>query len=248
MKILVTGANGFIGKNLISALRNRGYQEIFELTRETDVSKFNVYCKECRFVFHLAGVQRPEDRSEFKTGNYEFTKSLIDRLDHFRNSSPVMYASSIQAELENDYGASKRASEEILVVRQKETNADAYIYRFPNIFGRLGKPNFNSAVNTFCHNVAHGLPIIVNDPSTEMRLAYIDDVTAELISCLEGKPLQKGQFCFVEPVYRVLIGQIVYLLGCYKNALQANELLELDEGFQVKLRDAYLDYRSSVLK
>jgi len=192
MKILVTGAKGFIGKNLIAELRNRKYDYIFEYDRDTDPSLLDKYCKEADFVFHLAGVNRPKEHSEFMEGNFGFTSDLLDSLKKNNNTCPVMISSSIQAELDNPYGESKKAGENILFAFGKETGSKVLVYRFPNVFGKWCRPNYNSAVATFCHNVAHSLPIQVNDPSVVMNLVYIDDVVNELINSLEGKENKIG--------------------------------------------------------
>ena len=187
MKILVTGAKGFIGKNLIAELRNRKYEDIFEYDRDTDSSLLDEYCKEADFVFHLAGVNRPKEQSEFLDGNFGFTSDLLDSLKKHNNTCPVMISSSVQAELDNPYGESKKAGEDLLFSYGEEIGAKVLVYRFPNVFGKWCRPNYNSAVATFCHNIAHSLPIQVNDPSVVMNLVYIDDVVNELVNALEGK-------------------------------------------------------------
>ena len=199
MKILITGAEGFIGKNLIAELNNikegkaKGYDltndlTLFEYDKETDPDLLDDYCREADFVFHLAGVNRPKEQSEFMEGNFGLTSLLLDNLKKYGNNCPVMLASSIQAELDNPYGASKKAGEDLLLDYGRENGAEVLIYRFPNVFGKWCRPNYNSAVATFCNNIAHGLPIQVNDPSVVMTLVYIDDVIKELISALEGNP------------------------------------------------------------
>ena len=216
MKILVTGAKGFIGKNLIAELRNRKYTEIFEYDRDTDSSLLDEYCKEADFVFHLAGVNRPKEQSEFMEGNFGFTSDLLDSLKEYNNTCPVMISSSIQAELDNPYGESKKAGEDLLFAYGKETGAKVLVYRFPNVFGKWCRPNYNSAVATFCHNIAHSLPIKVNDPSVVMNLVYIDDVIKELINSLDGKENKVDSFCEVPVVHTITLGEIVDLIysGC----------------------------------
>jgi UDP-2-acetamido-2,6-beta-L-arabino-hexul-4-ose reductase len=187
MKILITGAKGFIGKNLIAELNNikegkaKGYNlkpelTLFKYDIDTDPSLLDRYCKNVDFVFHLAGVNRPKEQSEFMEGNFGFTSLLLATLKKHDNNCPVMLSSSIQAELDNPYGVSKRAGEDLLLEYGRETGTDVLIYRFPNVFGKWCRPNYNSAVATFCHNVAHDLPIQVNDRSVNMTLVYIDDV------------------------------------------------------------------------
>ncbi|MGI6431510.1 MAG: NAD-dependent epimerase/dehydratase family protein [Synergistaceae bacterium] len=176
MKILVTGAKGFIGKNLIFELRNRGYGDIYEYDIDTKEELLDEYTRECGFVFHLAGVNRPKETEEFMQGNFGFTSLLLDKLKEHQNRCPVMLSSSIQAMLDNPYGISKKAGEDLLFEYGKETGAEVYVYRFPNVFGKWCRPNYNSAVATFCHNIANGLPIQINDRNTVMNLVYIDDV------------------------------------------------------------------------
>ena len=200
MKILITGARGFIGKNLIAELYNikgkktNRYQgidpdtlEILPFDVDTDPSLLETYTQECDFVFHLAGVNRPKDPAEYKAGNFGFTNTLLDLLKKADNKAPVMLASSIQATLDNPYGMSKKAGEDLLFDYGRENNIKVLVYRFPNVFGKWCQPNYNSAVATFCHHIANGLPIQVNDPSVTLHLVYIDDVVEELIGALAGK-------------------------------------------------------------
>ncbi|NLF52618.1 MAG: NAD-dependent epimerase/dehydratase family protein, partial [Leptolinea sp.] len=219
MKILITGAKGFIGKNLIAELNNikegkaKGYHlnpelTLFEYDMDTDPSLLDGYCKAADFVFHLAGVNRPKEQSEFMEGNFGFTSLLLDKLKKHRNNCPVLLSSSIQAELDNPYGISKKAGEDLLLEYGRETGSDVLIYRFPNVFGKWCRPNYNSAVATFCHNVAHDLPIQVDDRSVIMTLVYIDDVVQELISALEGNPNKSGEFCKVPGEHKITLGEI----------------------------------------
>ena len=212
MKILVTGAKGFVGKNLITELRNREYNEILEYTRDSEYYLLEEYCKEADFVFHLAGVNRPKEEKEFMEGNFGFTSKLLDTLKKHNNTCPIMISSSIQAEFDNPYGESKKAGEDLLFDYSKETSSKVLVYRFPNVFGKWCRPNYNSAVATFCHNVAHDFPIQVNDPSVVMNLVYIDDVVNELINALEGKENKAGEFCEVPVVHTITLGEIVDLI------------------------------------
>ena len=208
MNILITGARGFIGKNLIAELNNikegkaKGYHvnpelTLFEYDMDTDPSLLEGYCKDADFVFHLAGVNRPKEQSEFMEGNFGFTSLLLDTLKKHDNNCPVMLSSSIQAELDNPYGISKKAGEDLLLEYGRKTGSDVLIYRFPNVFGKWCRPNYNSAVATFCHIVALDITIKVKARSVIMTLDYIDDVVKELISALEGYPYRSGEFCKV---------------------------------------------------
>jgi len=229
MNILITGAKGFIGKNLIAELNNikegkmMGYNltsdlNLFAYDIDSDPALLDSYCKEADFVFHLAGVNRPKEQSEFMKGNFGFTSGLLDTLKKHGNNCPVMLSSSIQAELDNPYGASKKAGEDLLFEYGRETGAAVLIYRFPNVFGKWCRPNYNSAVATFCHNIAHDLPIQVNDRSVMMTLVYIDDLMKELIASLEGHPNKKGDFCKVPNDHRITLGEIVDLIYSFKES------------------------------
>jgi UDP-2-acetamido-2,6-beta-L-arabino-hexul-4-ose reductase len=242
MKILITGAKGFIGKNLIAELRNRKYTEIFEYDRDIDPSLLDEYCKEAAFVFHLAGVNRPKEKSEFMEGNFGFTSELLNFLKKHKNTCPVMISSSIQAELDNSYGKSKKAGEDLLFSYGEETGAKVLVYRFPNVFGKWCRPNYNSAVATFCHNVAHDLPIQVNDPSVVMNLVYIDDVVNELINALESKENKVGKFCEVSVVYTTTLGEIVDLIYSFKKSRENRSVPNMADAFTKKLYNTYLSY------
>lgn len=253
MNILITGAKGFIGKNLIAELNNikegkaKGYNltsdlTLFEYDTDTDPALLDGYCKEADFVFHLAGVNRPKDQSEFMEGNFGFTSVLLDTLKKQGNKCPVMLASSIQAELDNPYGISKKAGENLLFEYGHETGAEVLIYRFPNVFGKWCRPNYNSAVATFCYNIAHNLPIQVNDRNAQMTLVYIDDVVKELISALEGNPHKEGDFCKVPIEYRITLGEIVDLIHSFKESRNDLQVPDLSDAFTKKLYSTYLSY------
>ena len=242
MKILVTGANGFIGKNLIAELKNRKYNTVFEYGRDTDPTLLEEYCKEADFVFHLAGVNRPKEQSEFLEGNYVFTSTLVGLLKKHNNTCPVMISSSIQAELDNPYGKSKKAGEDLLFKYSKETGAKVLVYRFPNVFGKWCRPNYNSAVATFCYNIAHDLPITVNDPSVVMKLVYIDDLVNELINSLRGKENRNGDFCEVPVVHTITLGKIVDLLYSFKKSREERSIPNMSDTFTKKLYSTYLSY------
>jgi len=242
MKVLVTGAKGFIGKNLIAELRNQNYTDVLEYGKEMDPSLIGKYCKEADFVFHLAGVNRPKDLKEFMEGNYEFTSTLLDTLKKHKNSCPVMISSSIQVELDNPYGKSKKSGEDLLFTYSKETGAKVLVYRFPNVFGKWCKPNYNSAVATFCNNIANDLPITVNDPSVVMSLVYIDDVVEELINALKGKENSVGEFCEVPVVYTITLKEIVNLIYSFKKRRKEYFIPDMSNEFTKKLYSTYLSY------
>src|SRR5690554_4425651 len=238
MKILITGAKGFIGKNLVAQLYNikEGKAKhdtlgsditVFEFDKDTDPKLLDEYCHQADFVFHLAGVNRPKEQSEFMEGNFGFTSELLDTLKKHNNTCPIMISSSIQAELDNPYGASKKAGEDLLLQYGKETGAKVYIYRFPNVFGKWCKPNYNSAVATFCHNIAHDLPIQVNDPTVQMTLVYIDDVVQELINCLVEKANKEGEYCKVSVEHVIKLGEIVDLLQSFKESRATLQIPDL---------------------
>ncbi len=242
MKILITGAKGFIGKNLIAELKNRKYTDIYEYHRDTEPILLEEYCKEADFIFHLAGVNRPKEQSEFMEGNYGFTSTLLDTLKRYKNTCPIMISSSIQAELDNPYGKSKKAGEDLLFDYSKETGARVLVYRFPNVFGKWCKPNYNSAVATFCHNIAHDLPITVNDPSVVMNLVYIDDVVNELINALDGEENKNGDFYEVPVVHTITLGEIVDLIYSFRKSREERSIPDMSNEFIKKLYSTYLSY------
>ena len=243
MKILVTGAKGFIGKNLIVELKNKGYEDIYEYDVDTDPLLLDKYCKEANFVFHLAGVNRPKEQDEFMKGNYGFTSTLLDSLKKHKNTCPIMLSSSIQAELDNPYGRSKKAGEDLLFEYGEVTGAKVLIYRFPNVFGKWCRPNYNSAVATFCYNLSHDLPITVNDPSLVMNLVYIDSVVAELLGALQGQENRNGEFCEVSVVHKVTLGEIAELLYSFKRSRDERSLPDMSNAFVRNLYSNELSYR-----
>ena len=242
MRILITGAKGFIGQNLIAELKNRNYRDILEYDLDTDHVLLGEYCKAADFVFHLAGVNRPEKQSEFMDGNFGFTSTLLESLKEHKNNCPVMLSSSIQAELDNPYGRSKKAGEDLLFRYSRETGAKTLIYRFPNVFGKWCRPNYNSAVATFCHNIARDLPVTVHDPGVMMNLVYIDDVLAELLNALEGKESRVGEFCVVSVGYTVALGEIVELIYSFKRSRERLFIPDMSDAFTRKLYSSYLSY------
>ena len=242
MKILVTGATGFIGKNLVSELRNRKYSEIMEFDKETNPELLEEYCKKADFVFHLAGVNRPKEESEFMEGNFGLTSTLLNNLKKYKNNCPVMISSSSQAELDNAYGKSKKAGEDLLFNYGKETGAKVLVYRFPNVFGKWSRPNYNSAIATFCYNIARDLPITINNPNVVMNLVYIDDVVKELINALEGKENKKDEFCEVPIIHTITLGEIVELIQSFKNSRKGLSIPDMSDDFTKKLYSTYLSF------
>jgi UDP-2-acetamido-2,6-beta-L-arabino-hexul-4-ose reductase len=242
MKILITGAKGFIGKNLIAELKNRKYTDILEYARDTDPVLLDAYCQETDFVYHLAGVNRPKEQSEYMAGNFGFTKILLDTLKKHGNTCPVLISSSTQATYDNPYGESKKDGEDLMFAYGRETGAKVLVYRFPNVFGKWCRPNYNSAVATFCHNIARDLPITVNDSSVVMNLVYIDDVVEELINALQGKENCIGDFCAVPVVHTITLGEIVDLLYSFKNSREERSVPNMADGFTGKLYSTYLSY------
>lgn len=244
MKVLVTGAGGFIGKNLIVELERREGIEVLSFEKDTDPELLDKYCAECGFVFNLAGINRPEHVEEFMEGNFGFATTLVDALCKYGNACPVMNASSIQAELDNPYGQSKRASENMMHAYGRETGAPVYIYRFPNVFGKWCRPNYNSAVATFCYNISHNLPIQVNDRNIPLQLVYIDDVIEELLQALDGNPHMSTEgYCFVPKVHEATLGEIVDLLYSFKESRENKQVPDLTEdSLSKKLYSTYLSY------
>lgn len=253
MNILVTGAKGFVGKNLVSQLHNiqsgkaRNYAvstdlKVFEYDIDSDLAELGVYCENADFVFNLAGVNRPKDLSEFMEGNFGFASTLLETLKKHNNTCPVMISSSTQAALDNPYGESKRAGENLLFEYAKETGAKVLVYRFPNIFGKWCKPNYNSAIATFCNNVANDLPIQVNDLSAVMNLVYVDDVVDELIAALTGNEHCQDAYCVVPVVHTITLGGIVDLLYSFKEMPGNLNVPDVGNLFTKKLYSTYLSY------
>ena len=244
MKVLVTGAGGFIGKNLCARLAYEENIEVLPFDKDTEEGKLEEYSKICEFVLHLAGVNRPKDPNEFQEGNFGLTSKLLSYLKQNKNDCPIMLASSTQAELDNPYGKSKMAGEKLLRQYGEETGAKILIYRFTNVFGKWCLPNYNSVVATFCYNTANGIPLTVNGRETKVKLIYIDDVVDELISALKGRENRNNAgFCLVQPDYMVTLGEIVDLLQEFKNSRETKIVPDMtDESFCKKLYSTYLSY------
>lgn len=254
MKILVTGAKGFVGKNLIAQLSNikdgkaRCYGDlkvdaVYEYDIDSTIEELDAFCKDCDFVFNLAGVNRPQNQEEFMQGNFGFASTLLDTLKKHGNKCPVMISSSTQAALDNPYGESKRAGEQLMFSYAEETGAKVLVYRFPNLFGKWCRPNYNSAVATFCNNIANDLPIQVNDPKVVLNLVYIDDLVDEMIAALKGEERRKEQFCEVPIVHSVALGEIVEMLYKFKEQPQSLIVPEIpNNSFIKKLYSTFLSY------
>lgn len=272
MKILVTGANGFVGRNLVSQLKNIRDGKacnyplcgeditVFEYDVNNTLDELDQYCQQADFVFNLAGVNRPKDQAEFMQGNFGFASTLLDTLKKYRNVCPVMLASSIQATLigrygQSDYGKSKLAGEELFFQYGQETGAKVLVYRFPNLFGKWCRPNYNSAIATFCYNIAHNLPIQVNDCSTQLELLYIDDLIEEMIVALTGHEhhcefdgvetvlKEEGRYCAVPTTHKVTLGEIVDLLHAFATQPITLMMPEIPaDSFAKKLYSTYLSY------
>lgn len=254
MKILITGAKGFVGKNLVAELKNirDGKDKSFNITNELEICEYDIdtdkslldgFCRDCDFVFNLAGVNRPENEEDFMNGNFGFASELLSTLKKYNNTCPVMLSSSIQASLQNPYGKSKKAGEDLFFEYGRETGAKVLVYRFPNVFGKWCRPNYNSAVATFCNNIANDLPITVNDRNHKMTLVYIDDVVTELVNCLKGTETKDGDFCRVPTEHSVTLGEIVDLLYSFKESRETKAVPDMtDGGFSKKLYSTYLSY------
>ncbi len=253
MNILVTGAKGFVGRNLVSQLCNirdgkaRGYSlsselRIFEYDLGQTPAQLDDFCRQADFVFNLAGVNRPQDPSDFMRGNFGFASGLLSALERHGNRCPVMLSSSTQAGLDNPYGESKRAGERLFFDYARRTGAPVLVYRFPNLFGKWCRPNYNSVVATFCHNLACGLPIRVNDPATELHMVYIDDVVDELIAALAGGEHREGDYCSVPVEHTVTLGRIASLLRSFADERPQLGLPDVGDAFVRKLYSTYLSY------
>lgn len=271
MKILVTGAKGFVGKNLCAQLNNikegkaKCYgdltiSEVFQYDIDSTAEELDRYCRECNFVFNLAGVNRPQNQEDFMKGNFGFASQLLDTLKKYGNNCPVMLSSSAQASLagrfgNSEYGRSKKAGEELFLAYGQEVGARVLVYRFPNLYGKWCRPNYNSAVATFCNNIANGLPITVNDPTVELELLYIDDLVEEMIVGLQGDehhcefdgldviPSSDGRYCYCPVTHKVTLGEIVNLLHHFADLPRTLMIPEIpSDSFAKRLFSTYLSY------
>lgn len=256
MNILVTGAHGFVGKNLVATLKNirDGKDKTFELQdidiniwefdRNSTREELETYCEQADFIFHLAGVNRPETEEEFQQGNCELTALIVSYLKKYENTCPIVLSSSIQAKLDNPYGKSKREAEQIVFKYAEETGVRVFVFQFPNIFGKWCRPNYNSVVATFCYNIANGLPIKVNDPKVMLNLVYIDDVVRALMQCMADRSyIDEEGYCHMNTSHQVSVGEIADILYGFRDSRSNKMIPYMEEGsFEKKLYSCYLSY------
>ena len=240
MKIIVTGARGFIGKNLCTMLIERGYTDLVKVDIETGKDELVEALHSANFIFHLAGVNRPANENEFTLGNVDLTDFIISELEKSGNKAPLMISSSTQALRSNAYGTSKAQAEKIVETYHHRTGAEYYIYRLPNVFGKWCRPNYNSFVATFCHNIANGQDIIINDPSASVTLVYIDDVCAELIALLSGS--RASGLNYVRPEYQTTVGEVAQLLQEFKSSRDSLIIDDVGSGFVRALYSTFISY------
>lgn len=241
MKVLVTGADGFIGRNLIATLVEHAQVEVLPFTRKDDASVLRAHAKEADFIFHLAGVNRPKDVNEFQTGNADLTQLLCDTLHDLHSKAPVLYTSSTQADADNPYGASKLKAEQLLRAFAESNGSLIHIFRLPNVFGKWARPNYNSAVATFCHNIARDLPIQINDPAAIVNLVYIDDVVAKFIDVMQGLDASTP-LVDVQPVYQTTVGDLAEKLYAFRNSRDTLTIDSVGTGFTRALYSTYVSY------
>lgn len=241
--ILITGANGFIGKNLTAALEKIEGLEILKFGSNHTIDQLREYASKADFVFHLAGVNRPKDPSEYEAGNSGFTEQLINILTETGNKVPVLISSSTQASLDNPYGISKKAAEEAVFKYGRETGTNVYVYRLPNVFGKWCRPNYNSVVATWCYNISRGIPIQINNPDSELNLVYIDDVIEEFINASKGNE-NKGTdgYCYVKQMFKVTLKTLADTLNYFKDSRKTLQIANLEGDFERYLYSTYLSY------
>ncbi|MDL2225192.1 NAD-dependent epimerase/dehydratase family protein [Eubacteriales bacterium OttesenSCG-928-M02] len=246
MNILITGAQGFIGKNLVAQLRNQGYNQLLLYDVDSPETLLDEYAMKCDFVFHLAGVNRPLNEQEFISGNVTFTQKLIDSLQKYSNMAPIVVSSSIQADLDNAYGKSKKDGESVLLAHKQKMNANVMIYRLPNVYGKWSQPNYNSVIATFCYNIARDLPITINDRTAQLTLVYIDDVVAEFISALNGNPYQlDNDYYSVATTSTVSLGKIADMLYDFREQRINLHVPHMLDTFEKNLYSTYLSFLPS---
>jgi len=246
VKILITGANGFIGKNLCATLEQDNKYELFKASRQTTEAELAEYLKKCDFVFHLAGINRPKEEQEFFEGNADFTAQIMQDLEKYSSSNdkkvPVVFTSSIQAERDNPYGLSKKKGEEALCEYGKATGAPVYIYRLCNIYGKWSKPNYNTVVATFCYNIARNLPIQVNNPETDVTLCYIDDVVEEFLRAMEGKPTVENGHCIVPVIHSIKLSALAGTINDFKENRSNLAIADMSNQLEKNLYSTYLSF------
>ncbi|HEL1980709.1 TPA: capsular polysaccharide biosynthesis protein CapF [Streptococcus suis] len=242
MKILVTGAKGFVGRNLIAELKRQEGLEIFEFDLDTPKESLAEWVHEIDFVFHLAGVNRPEKTEEFMEGNFGFTSELLELLKKAGNKAPIVLSSSIQATRDNEYGRSKKAGEDLLLAYSTKEKVPVHVYRFSNLFGKWSRPNYNTVVATFCYNIARGIDITIDNPEAEIELCYIDDVITEMKLALKGQGHQQGAYYHVPTVYRVSVGKLAELIYSFKESRQTLAIPDMSDSFTKRLYSTYLSF------
>jgi UDP-2-acetamido-2,6-beta-L-arabino-hexul-4-ose reductase len=240
--VLVTGANGFVGKNLAVSLKQRTNTTVTCFDIDNDPASLPFLIRDADFIFHLAGVNRPSNIDDFSTGNVGLTRTVISHLVELGKATPLLISSSTQAAQDNPYGISKRDAEDAVFAYGKQCGAPVFVYRLPNVFGKWCRPNYNSAVATFCNNIAADLPIQVNDPSVTMSLVYIDDVVNDFIAALDGKHRTSAPFCHVQPVHYITLGEIVDMILSFKESREHFSIPDMSDPFTKKLYSTYLSY------
>lgn len=243
MKVLITGASGFVGKNLVEFLKYKEGVEIFKYDLNSTQKDLDTYCKECDFVVNLAGVNRTTDKRQFIEGNLGVIESVVENLKKYNNKCPILYSSSTHALLDTDYGKSKKAGEEFLLKYGKEFGVKTLIYRFSNLFGKWGNPNYNSVVTTFCYNISRGLDITISNPDVVLTLMYIDDVVKEIYNAIIGKPnLKEDGFCHVSIIHHISLGDLAKMIYKFKKTRDNLEVINTADEFENKLYSTYLSY------
>lgn len=242
MKILITGAKGFVGKNLSYTLENMGKYELFLCDIDTSKEELRKYTSECDFVYHLAGVHRPEDEEEYMKVGFGFTEELLGLLQKNNNKAPILVSSSIQAALDNPYGKSKKAGEDLIFNYGKQNDVKTFVYRLPNLFGKWSRPNYNSVVSTFCYNIASGLPIQINDSNYQLTISYIDDVVNEFISILDGEGFKEGNYYDIPNKYVITLGELADQIKSFRDTRKNLEVPNMLNELSKKLYSTYISY------
>ncbi|MBQ7918160.1 MAG: NAD-dependent epimerase/dehydratase family protein [Clostridia bacterium] len=242
MKILITGSNGFVGRNFVEFLKTKENIELYLYDKDNTLQELERFCKDCDVVVNLAGVNRTTNNEEFVEGNLGVIENVVNFLSKSNNKAPIIYSSSIQAERDNDYGKSKKLGEDFLFTYSKKNNVPVYVYRFTNLFGKWCRPNYNSVIATFCHNIARDLPITINDRNAEITFCYIDDVVKEIYSAVCGNANKKDEFCYVEETYKKTIGEVADLINGFKQNRNTLAVINTADLFEKKLYSTYLSF------